>query len=409
MNGSDSQQQQQQQQQQTSPQIYQGRSNGLSLSLPPDHGLITSTSTAALVQPTPLHTSPHQSMLAAGGSNNNNAGMLVQDWMYNPHAHLGQNMHNLHPSYMFSTSEVSNEYSLLNDFVSNSMLDDTMFGTDDPNQNTTSPQAQYNQQSSIGFAIGNQPHMPPPAVIAGKEIIRPSSGFPIDKIKAEQFSLIAADGAGTDAPEQRLKKLLQAKYDAGLLRPFNYVRGYEKMYKYMKENLQRNSITTVSKQIEAFRPIFRERVATLTDIELVYVEIEFEKLLMKYDRVFASMAIPACCWRRTGEIYRGNKEMAELVNLPMDSLRDVSRPFLTLLSRLFYANSSCSQSKTAIHDIFAERGLVKYWKEFGKIAFVESQKAMITSVILKRLRPDGQREEIECCFSFTIQRDKHNM
>jgi len=72
-------------------------------------------------------------------------------------------------------------------------------------------------------------------------------------------------------------------------------------------------------------------------------------------------------------------------------------------------NANSEKGKTAIHEIFAERGLVKYWKEFGKIAFVESQKAMITSVILKRSRPDGQREEIECCFSFTIQRDVHNI
>jgi hypothetical protein len=35
------------------------------------------------------------------------------------------------------------------------------------------------------------------------------------------------------------------------------------------------------------------------------------------------MAIPACCWRRTGEIFRGNKEMAELINVPIESLRDV--------------------------------------------------------------------------------------
>jgi hypothetical protein len=44
---------------------------------------------------------------------------------------------------------------------------------------------------------------------------------------------------------------------------------------------------------------------------------------MEYDRVFASMAIPACCWRRTGEIFRGNKEMAELIHVPIEKLRDV--------------------------------------------------------------------------------------
>lgn len=40
------------------------------------------------------------------------------------------------------------------------------------------------------------------------------------------------------------------------------------------------------------------------------------------DRVFSTMGIPACLWRRTGEIYKGNKEFAELVGVPIESLRD---------------------------------------------------------------------------------------
>lgn len=36
------------------------------------------------------------------------------------------------------------------------------------------------------------------------------------------------------------------------------------------------------------------------------------------------MGIPACLWRRTGEIYRGNKEFAQLVNVPIEMLREVS-------------------------------------------------------------------------------------
>ena len=66
------------------------------------------------------------------------------------------------------------------------------------------------------------------------------------------------------------------------------------------------------------------RQPNFTDIQLVYVEMDFEKRLMEYDRVFASMAIPACCWRRTGEIYRGNNEMAKLLGVPIETLRDVS-------------------------------------------------------------------------------------
>ena len=58
---------------------------------------------------------------------------------------------------------------------------------------------------------------------------------------------------------------------------------------------------------------------------------------MEYDRVFASMAIPACCWRRTGEIFRGNKEMAELIHVPIEQLREVrfgNKIFISLLQVL---------------------------------------------------------------------------
>lgn len=37
------------------------------------------------------------------------------------------------------------------------------------------------------------------------------------------------------------------------------------------------------------------------------------------------MGIPACLWRRTGEIYKGNKEFASLVNVPIENLREVSK------------------------------------------------------------------------------------
>lgn len=72
-----------------------------------------------------------------------------------------------------------------------------------------------------------------------------------------------------------------------------------------------------------FRPTFREVAQSLTDIDLILVEEAFERLLLDYDRVFSAMAIPACLWRRTGEIYKGNKEFADLIKVPFDKLRDV--------------------------------------------------------------------------------------
>ena len=38
------------------------------------------------------------------------------------------------------------------------------------------------------------------------------------------------------------------------------------------------------------------------------------------------MAIPACLWRRTGEIYKANREFAELVGVDGYMLRDVRAP-----------------------------------------------------------------------------------
>jgi PAS domain-containing protein len=62
--------------------------------------------------------------------------------------------------------------------------------------------------------------------------------------------------------------------------------------------------------------------------DLVFIEEAFERLMLDYDRVFSCMGIPACLWRRTGEIYKGNREFAELVGVEGYMLRDVSFPGL---------------------------------------------------------------------------------
>lgn len=236
-------------------------------------------------------------------------------------------MHNYHPSYMFNAPEVTNEYNLLNDFLNNSLLDDGALGTEDTsnfypdqagsmlsggNSNTLTSGAQ--QASGSGPPGGLNP--------PGNSLSRPASVIPIDK--AREYYLQAADPTGNDVPEVRMQLLLRAKYDAGMLKPFNYVKGYARLSAYMDGHMQPASKQKILRQLDRFRPKFREKVQALTDIELIYVEMWFETSLMEYDRVFASMAIPACCWRRTGEIFRGNKEMAELIHVPIEKLRDVS-------------------------------------------------------------------------------------
>lgn len=285
---------------------------------------ISGIDAAQIVQPKPV--SPNQ---MPRPPHSNQSYMNFNAWDFGI-GNQFNDVHNLHPYNTFNTSEVTNEYNLLGDFLSNSLMDDggtynandTQAMFSDPLLTTGSistyaqdPQAQENQQGNSSLAQ--------PQVQAGNEISRPSSAFPGDQKAREKFYMTAADPAGNDTPEERMNKLLKAKYDAGMLKPFNYVKGYARLNHYMERNMRPASRQKILRQLDRFRPKFREAMHHLTDIQLVKVEMWFERSLMEYDRVFASMAIPACCWRRTGEIFRGNKEMAELIHVPMEKLRDV--------------------------------------------------------------------------------------
>ena len=408
----------------------------------------------AIVQPTPVSPT-FQRPMPNPTANNANSFLQNFDWNNSGIHNQFQDMHHLHPNYMFNTSEVTNEYNLLNDFLSTSLLDDgALYNPDDaqalfndPLLATSSMNAlQQLPQQPNANTLQQQPNLPVPLTTAqnqakaGEEISRPNSAFP--NITTEQsrnkFYMTAADPAGLSSAEDRLHKLLKAKYEAGMLKPFNYVKGYARLNSYMSKRLSRDSVIRILRQLDKFRPKFRDAMKNLTDMQLVMVEMWFERQLMEYDRVFASMAIPACCWRRTGEIFRGNREMAELIGVPWEKLRD---------------------GKLAIHEVMEQDSLVSYWEKFGAIAFDQSQKAILTSCALKTnvweiLSAEGEvqtsgtisrsggptgagaanvggekgrgmpqvaamagpaakskvpAETVKCCFSFTIRRDNHSM
>lgn len=199
------------------------------------------------------------------------------------------------------------------------------------------------------------------------------------------FFLTAADPAGRLSPEQRLKQVIRAKVDAGLLQPFNYARGYARLQKYMNNYMNQSSRNRIIKPLSKFRPAFLATARNLLDIDLALAEESFERMMLDYDRVFTSMAIPACLWRRTGEIYRGNKEFAGLVDASVEDLRD---------------------GKLAIYELMSEESAVNYWEKYGSIAFDPSKKAVLTSCNLRAR--DGRKKRV-CSFSFTIQRDQYNV
>ncbi|GAA5884569.1 hypothetical protein JCM6882_005302 [Rhodosporidiobolus microsporus] len=230
-------------------------------------------------------------------------------------------------------------------------------------------------------------------------------GSPINK--TERFLLTAADqkdGSRSD----RLARVIHAKFEAGLLRPYNHVAGYTRLMKWMADNMSASSRQRTLHTLSEFRPTFRAIASGLTDLDLVFIEEAFERLLLDYDRVFSSMGIPSCLWRRTGEIYKGNKEFAALVGVPIEHLQG---------------------GKLAIYELMAEESAVNYWEKYGNIAFDVGQKAVLTSCVLinqsvlartrrKRERAGSDKTKpapppedalVNACFSFTIRRDSYGI
>lgn len=235
---------------------------------------------------------------------------------------------------MFSAPEVSSEFNLLSDFLGN-LYSEELF-TGDQNQNLFSEPTQGIQQNSSDASNGtttfNQQRLLGPPLNNMSTINRTGGIKPLTSERArENYYLTAADPSQNN-PEERMKQVLKAKLEAGLLKPFNYVKGYARLSQYMEKNMAPTSRRRILGQLDLFRPKFRERTHTLTDLDLVHVEEWFEKSLLEYDRVFASMAVPACLWRRTGEIFRGNKEFAELINVPIEQMRDVYPPGLIVFA-----------------------------------------------------------------------------
>lgn len=243
-------------------------------------------------------------------------------------------MNQYNSNYMVGDN-VTHEFKLLNDFLNSNLLDEPGIAPDDTQTTTpTFARSQSDMAASFNAAQSNSPNlttsMPPPPPASATSANTPGRtrssriAATADRDKEREYYLQAADPAGNAIGEERMSRVLMAKYDAGLLKPFNYINGYARLGKYLDGHIAASSKQKILRTIHHFRPKFREKAQGLTDLQLLYVEMWFERQLMDYDRVFASMAVPACCWRRTGEIFRGNKEMAELINVPVDQLRDVS-------------------------------------------------------------------------------------
>lgn len=82
------------------------------------------------------------------------------------------------------------------------------------------------------------------------------AGHVAPSTSTERFLLTAADQKeGTR--DERLNRVIRAKYDAGLLRPFNYIKGYERLNTWMERKWSSSGKHRTLRIISEFRPHFR--------------------------------------------------------------------------------------------------------------------------------------------------------
>ena len=158
--------------------------------------------------------------------------------------------------------------------------------------------------------------------------LRASGPAPVQNANThERFLLTAADPVDADDDEARLLVVLQAKYEAGLIKPYDYGAAYARFQRFIENKYEagghapwmravgdtrrpgsagqtltrtlpvwapvrgecRNrSMSAVNRQrvqsaLSTFRPAFQAIAQSLTDIEVIRVEESFERLLLVRD------------------------------------------------------------------------------------------------------------------------------
>ncbi|ORX47381.1 hypothetical protein BCR36DRAFT_413726 [Piromyces finnis] len=189
-----------------------------------------------------------------------------------------------------------------------------------------------------------------------------------------------------EGKEIDFEHLLMMKYKVGLIKPYNYAKGYLKLKSFINLRLSNERKKEMLTVLAKFQENLKNYSLNIEDIDLLMIEETFERLLIKFDRLFASMPLPSCIWRRNGEIFKANHHFAFLVGIPMEKLNN---------------------GNTLIYEIMGVEYAMDYWEKFTEIAFDNSQKAIISITAL--INQTNTNRVIKCSFSFTIYRDKFNI
>ncbi|KAH8833721.1 hypothetical protein DL96DRAFT_1666768 [Flagelloscypha sp. PMI_526] len=165
------------------------------------------------------------------------------------------------PSPPKSTKTLGNEFAVLSDFLETLGNDDAFFNE------SVAPSVLTNSSYDPPVQPEVQPEQSSSSVEVKVEVIPAAT-------KTEKFLLTAADQE-SGSRDQRLKRVIQSKYEAGLLKPHNYVKGYARLSRWMDRKY-----IQILQPLSVLRPKFRD---------LVFIEEAFERMLLDYDRVFSAM------------------------------------------------------------------------------------------------------------------------
>lgn len=277
---------------------------------------------------------------------------------------------------MFQSQNIGSELSSLNEFLA--ILQDPLYDFNQNNQFTTN----INTTSNNNNITTNN-------IIESKtnNTAISSTNNETDKAKSkDHFFLTAADPSFEKAPEQRLRLVLEAKQQAGLLKPYDHEKAQDRFVKYLQDNVEKDAANKIMTALEVVRPGLQAITASLQPVERLLIEEKFERLLMGYERVFTSMAVPACLWRRSGQICRANREFAVLVGCSVDELRAGNK---------------------YIYELLTIPSIVNLWEKFTTLTFDSAQKSFLMHCNLQS--QCVERKVKPCCVTYTLVRDSYNM
>ncbi|KIJ07186.1 hypothetical protein PAXINDRAFT_140170, partial [Paxillus involutus ATCC 200175] len=183
-------------------------------------------------------------------------------------------------AFLYQPETLGNEFSVLTDFLET--LDDGSFFTSPPQtvapslmsapsySNPPPDTSSYVTHSAPDTESTRGATAEPPAT----PVEEPAPPLLPSATKTEKFLLTAADQE-SGSRDERLNRVIRSKYEAGLLKPYDYVKGYARLSRWMDRNVSRQSKQQILQPLSVLRPKFRAVAQSLRDIDLVFIEEAF--------------------------------------------------------------------------------------------------------------------------------------